>query len=597
VVAAQSTKDCSKSMAKILVIEDEELVRANLVDLLELENFEVFEAENGKVGVSLAQQHLPDLILCDVAMPELDGYAVLEQLRQIPTTAGIPLIFLTARATPADFRQGMRLGADDYLTKPFTQAELLDAIATRLAKHAAITQPYTEALEQATAELNDHLNYDQVTRLPTRLLLQEKFNQLLAIYHLTEQLPSTSDASIVQSVPVLVLSIDHYNQICGNLNGSENSLFQVIAQRLQESLGQEDVVARLNEEQFAILLMSQPSGQATDATCQEILTRLNQPIHLNQQTISITASIGGSHYPQDSTELNTLMRKANLAMQDAQMRGKSQYQFYSNRLNRYDPDRLTLEASLRRALEQDEFLVYYQPQVDLQTGMVFGAEALLRWYNPERGMVSPAEFIPLAEETGLIHPIGEWVLHTACKQAQAWRKGGFSHLQIAVNLSGQQFGQAQLGQKVAQIVQSNQFDPSGLELELTESTLLQNQAGALNTLAELKDLGIQIAIDDFGTGYASLSYLKQFPFDALKIDRCFIRNVHSESYNKAITTAILQMANSLSLKVVAEGVETEAELTFLRNQQCQAIQGFLFSRPLPNSEFEQLLQSGKRLVV
>jgi diguanylate cyclase len=584
-------------MAKILVIEDEELVRANLVDLLELEDFEVFAAENGRVGVNLAQQHLPDLVLCDVAMPELDGYAVLEQLRQTPATAGIPLIFLTARATPADFRQGMRLGADDYLTKPFTQIELLDAIATRLAKHAAITQPYTQALEQATAELNDYLNYDQVTRLPTRLLLQEKFNQLLTIYHSIEQLSSTNDAPIIQSVPILVLSIDDYDQICSNLNGLEDTLFQVIAQRLQEYLGEEDVVARLNEQQFAILFMSQQSRQTTDKICQEILARLNQPIHLNQQTISITASIGGSHYPQDSTELNTLMRKANLAMQDAQTRGKSQYQFYSSRLNRYDPHRLTLEASLRRALEQEEFLVYYQPQVDLQTGIVFGAEALLRWYSPERGMVSPAEFIPLAEETGLIHPIGEWVLHTACQQVQTWRKGNFSHLQIAVNLSGQQFGQPQLGQKVAQIVQSSQIDPAGLELELTESTLLQNQAGALNTLAELKDLGIQIAIDDFGTGYASLSYLKQFPFDALKIDRCFIRNVHSESYNKAITTAILQMANSLSLKVVAEGVETEAELAFLRNQQCQAIQGFLFSRPLPTSEFEQLLQSGKRLAM
>jgi diguanylate cyclase len=581
-------------MAKILVIEDEEFVRANLIDLLELENFEVFAADNGKDGIQLAQSHLPDLILCDIAMPEMDGYGVLAELRQNSATAGIPLIFLTARATSADFRQGMRLGADDYLTKPFSQAELLEAIATRLAKHAAITQPYATALQQATAELSDYLYYDQVTRLPTRLRLQEKFAQIRTTHCATSS-PSETPNSL--AIPILVISIDHINRICSSLKDGESTLFQTIAQRLCQCVSAEDIVARLSEEQFAILLSSSQDSQSIDTTCQKILETLNQAIELEPQDILLTGSIGVSLYPQDGSELDALMRKASTAMQFVQGRGGNYYQLYTSNLDNNYPDRLTLEASLRRALSQDEFLVYYQPQVDLQTGTVFGAEALIRWHHPERGMVSPAEFIPLAEETGLIRPIGEWVLATACQQTQIWQKQGFTSLQIAVNLSGQQFCQPQLEQKIAQIIQATNLDPSSLELELTESTLLQNETGATSTLNELKDLGIRIAIDDFGTGYASLSYLKQFPVNALKIDRCFIRNVHSENYNKAITTAVLQMANSLNLKVVAEGVETEAELAFLRSHQCQAIQGFLFSRPLPTAEFEALLHSGKQLLL
>lgn len=580
-------------MAKILVIEDEELVRANLIDLLELENFEVYAADNGKDGIQLAQSYRPDLILCDVAMPEVDGYGVLAALRQNPTTAGIPLIFLTARATSADFRQGMRLGADDYLTKPFSQTELLEAIATRLVKHAAITQPYAAALQQATAELSDHLNYDQVTRLPTRLRLQEKFDQIRAAHRAHSSTPETSSLAI----PILVVSIDHINRICSGLRDGETSLFQTIAQRLCQCVGVEDTVARLSEEQFAILLASTQNRQAIDATCQKILETLHQPIALEPQDILLTGSIGVSLYPQDGVELDPLMRKASTAMQFVRGRSGNSYQLYASNLDNNHPDRLTLEASLRRALSQDEFLIHYQPQVDLRTGAVFGAEALIRWHHPERGMVSPAEFIPLAEETGLIGAIGEWVLQTACQQTQVWQKQGFDSLQIAVNLSGQQFCQAKLGQKIAQIIHSTHLDPSSLELELTESTLLQNETEATSILTELKDQGIRIAIDDFGTGYASLSYLKQFPVDALKIDRCFIRNVHSENYNKAITRAVLQMANSLDLKVVAEGVETEAELAFLRNHECQAIQGFLFSRPLPTAEFEALLCSGKQLLI
>jgi diguanylate cyclase len=260
-------------------------------------------------------------------------------------------------------------------------------------------------------------------------------------------------------------------------------------------------------------------------------------------------------------------------------------------------EQLKLEADLRRALDRNELCVYYQPQVDLSTGKITGAEALVRWLSIERGIVSPTQFIPLAEEIGLIRPIGEWVLCTACQQVQAWRQAGMAPIRIAVNLSGQQLNQPQLATIVAQVLQSSGLDAEALELELTEGTLLQNEAEAIAILNELKALGVGVAIDDFGTGYASLNYLRQFPFDVLKIDRSFIQNVHSESYNNAITTAVLQMAHHLNLKVVAEGVETEAELAFLQQHGCHAIQGFLFSHPVPAAEFQTLLLTDKSLTL
>jgi EAL domain-containing protein (putative c-di-GMP-specific phosphodiesterase class I) len=393
-------------MAKILVIENEMLVRENLLELLEAESFVVIPAANGREGVEMAIAQQPDLILCDIMMPELDGYQVLKALRQHPLTTTIPFIFLTAKVAKADFRQGMELGADDYLTKPFTRQELLGAIASRLAK--------------------------------------------------------------------------------------QNSM---------RSRGMKEI----------------------------------------------------------------------------------------------SPAELSLETSLREALERDELQLHYQPQVHLTSGEIIGAEALVRWQHPEKGLVSPVEFIPLAEATGLIIPIGEWVLRTACQQAKVWHSAGFADLRVSVNLSSSQFAQPQLSQRIIEILTSTGLNPNNLELEITESLLVKDIAGAIAIFSELQSWGIHIAIDDFGTGYSSLNYLKQFPLNNLKIDRCFIRNINGDPANIAITTAVIQMAHNLNLEVIAEGVETEAELLFLSQHGCDAIQGYFFSRPLPVSEFEELLFSGKRL--
>jgi diguanylate cyclase len=284
-------------------------------------------------------------------------------------------------------------------------------------------------------------------------------------------------------------------------------------------------------------------------------------------------------------------------MQHAKKLGGNNFQHYVPEIPALSPDQLALEASLRHALERNEFEMYYQPQVDFKTGKIVGAEGLIRWNHPDRGRISPATFIPIAEESGLIIPIGEWALRTAFAQAKKWQDAGYPTLRMSVNLSAAQFDQKDLTDKLEQIVQETDAVPSCLDIELTESIIVRNTQNAINTIGRIKSLGLQISIDDFGTGYSSLNYLKQFPFDILKVDQSFIRNVTVDSKNTAITMAIIQMARNLGLKVIAEGVETTGELFFLALHECNEFQGYLFSPPIPSRDFEQLLVSGKRLQI
>ena len=574
-------------MKKILVIEDEEFVRENILELLDAEGFEVIGAENGRVGVDLARQEMPDLILCDVMMPGLDGLGVLTALRQDSTLASVPFIFLTAKAAKADFRQGMELGADDYITKPFTRAELLGAIASRLKKQAAVKDLYHSELQQAKEQLDYLIHHDKLTNLPNRLSLRERFKQV--------QLAGNKDEQVLT---IICLGLDRFNQINDNLGYTfGNLLLKAVAQRLTASVDSQDIVARLNTDQFAIILTTIQQKKDVAKVAQSLLEKLSQTFNVSGQEIFITASIGITLYPRDGAEIEQLLNHASTAMLKAKQQGGDQYEFYTAAFNIGSSDRIALQTSLRYALEREELQVYYQPQVNLKTGQIVGAEALVRWQHPERGLISPDKFIPIAEETGLIVPIGEWVLQTACKQTKIWQNAGFSSLRIAVNLSSRQFSQLDLRHQLVQILMDTGLDPKYIELELTESMLVQNTEVAIRRLNALKSLGVQIAIDDFGTGYSSLSYLQQFPFDILKIDRCFIRNITDNSNNAAITKAIIEMAKSLDLKLIAEGVETEAELSFVCQQNCDGMQGYLFSRPVPTQEFYQLLTTGKRLAL
>ncbi|MEI6045334.1 MAG: EAL domain-containing protein [Chloroflexota bacterium] len=565
-------------MKKILVIEDEEYIRSNILTLLELEGFEPLEAENGLVGVKVAREQRPDLIICDVMMPELDGYSVLADLRQDLATATIPFIFLTAKAEKAELRRGMVLGADDYITKPFTKNELLEAINSRLEKQARLVQHQANEFRQLEEKLEQLTHYDNLTGLPTQRMLEKYFRLTL-----------DQNNSVEKKRAILFLDLTQFALVNNSLGyASGDLLLKEVGVRLASCLDTEDLIARLQADQFAILTVSE--GQSETARIQAILTAFAQPFTLKEKEVYITPCIGISRYPSDGDNLEILIQKASIAMLQAKKQGGNSYQFYTPDLTLANStDRLTLEPSLRQALERDEFELYYQPQVSLQTGEIIGLEALIRWNHPDWGLVSPVRFIPIAEETGLIIPIGEWVLRTACAKAKAWQEAGFPSLRMAVNLSARQFTQSDLSQKVVSILAETGLAPQYLELELTESLVIQDATATIATLNKLKALGISIAIDDFGTGYSSLSYLKHFPFDVLKIDRSFIQNITSDSDYAAITTAIIEMAHSLNLKVMAEGVETEAEKLFLSQHHCGGMQGYLFSRPLKADDLEKLL--------
>jgi diguanylate cyclase (GGDEF)-like protein len=572
-------------MKKILVIEDDKTIRASLVKILQNEEFDVNSAENGQIGLQLAKQRLPDIIICDVMMPELDGYQLLNILRNEPLTAAIPFIFLTSKATKADIRKGMNLGADDYLTKPFTKAELLESIATQIRKRTAIQEHNITAINQAEKTLNFLINYDSLTNLPNRIFLREQLRQCLSL-----------SKKNYQQLPLLCIGLDRFSRINTNMGFSFGDLLlKAVSERLKNSVTKGDLVARLSTDRFAIVLTSISQKIDIDRFARLLLDIISQPFIIEGYEIFITASIGIALYPNNSDDMNDLINQADAALYSAKTQGGNGYQFYTREMTVIDYDPLVLEADLRSALEQEELQVYYHPQVDLQNGEIIGAEALLRWHHPESGAISPATFVPLAESTGLIVPIGEWVLRTACLQTKAWHRLGFDGLQVAVNLSGYQFNQLNLCQKIRQIITEIEFDPRFLELELTESIIVQNPKMTKAIFNELKELGIQISIDDFGTGYSSLSYLQQLPFDCLKIDQTFVRNITHDEKNATITKSVIQMAHSLNLKVVCEGVETEDELAFICENKSDIMQGYLFSKPLSANEFEKLLTTGKNL--
>ncbi len=576
-------------MNKILVIEDEEIVRSNIVEILESGEFEAIGAENGRRGIELAFDNLPNLIICDVTMPELDGYGVLKLLRQNSTTKTIPFIFLTARADKTDIRTGMNLGADDYLTKPFRRTELLTAVTARLAKHQAMTEHYHDQLEVAQKELIHSLYYDRLTNLPNQLLLRERFDESLA------------QKGSGQAPSILVVAIDRFYRVVESLGyASGDWLIQNVAHRLISCVDFGDTVARLNTDQFAIILASENQNSLAlqhraSQLAKRIIERLSKPINLDQHKISLSASIGIALSPKDGEDIDELMQHAEAALSYAKQMGGNRFQFYSSNIQAVSVELLNLETNLRYALEHSQFQIYYQPQVDLSTGRIIGAEALIRWMHPEQGFISPGQFIPLAEQNGLIVQIGEWVLQTACQQLKKWQDAGLPSLRIAVNLSARQFNQPDLIDKIVNILASTKLDPQYLEVELTESMLVDNIKLTNAQLKELKALGISISLDDFGTGYSSLSYLQKFNLDILKIDRCFVTDINRNKKNATITKAIISMAHGLNLHVIAEGVEKEAELEFLREQKCNTIQGYLFSPPVPGDKFEEMLQNGAQL--
>jgi diguanylate cyclase (GGDEF)-like protein/PAS domain S-box-containing protein len=395
-------------------------------------------------------------------------------------------------------------------------------------------------------------------------------------------------------VAVFFLDLDHFKLI-NDSHGHNfgDNLLKAVAKRLRGCVRKADTVARIGGDEFAIILQDMERHEDAADLARKIVSVVAEPLELDGQRLHVTTSIGVSLYPHDGTDPDMLLKNADNAMYRAKAEGRNTYQLCTPEMRRWVEDRLILENGLHRALQNGEFLLHYQPEVDLETLRVNGMEALLRWNDPERGLLAPGSFIPLAEERGLIVPIGEWVLKESCKQARKFQEMGFPHFRVSVNLSARQFRDPNLMTAINSALEESGLDPQCLELEITESVAMSDVEQSLRILNALRLRGISIAIDDFGTGHSSLSYLKRFTLDALKIDRMFINDLASAEGDKAIVASIIRLAHGLRLRVIAEGVEKEEQLGFLRDNGCESVQGFLFSYPLSATDFERLLAKGQ----
>ncbi|MCW5659732.1 MAG: EAL domain-containing protein [Burkholderiaceae bacterium] len=438
--------------------------------------------------------------------------------------------------------------------------------------------------KEAEARIEYLASHDSLTGLPNRVMFSELLNHVLAASQRNQR-----------KFAVLFIDLDRFKFINDSLgHEAGDTLLREVAHRLKDNLRASDIVARLGGDEFVMLLQDLRGIEQAGRIARKLLSAVIKPIEIQGQECRVTASIGISVFPNDAQDETALMSHADIAMYHAKEEGKNNFQFYDGRLETMSLERLTLESRLRRAIERNELSLHYQAKLDLANNSIAGVEALLRWSCAELGAVSPAKFIPVAEETGLILSIGKWVLRKACEQSMAWQRAGLPPVRVSVNLSPRQLGDPELLSEVGAVLNDTGLEPDLLELEVTESSVMHNVERALEVLRALKGMGVRLAIDDFGTGYSSLAQLKRFPIDTLKVDRSFIRELPSDSEDKAIAEAIIAMGKTLSLTVVAEGVETPEQQAFLRERACDQMQGYHFSKPIAPDEFAELLRNHPR---
>ncbi len=582
-----------------------------------------------------------DLILLDLQMPEMDGFQVMEGLKEIELDSYLPILVITAQ--PGHKLRALQAGAKDFISKPFDRVEVLTRIHNMLEvrllhgqskrhrheleqtvqelreaetglrtteaalskervaldDHVVQLQQANEHLVMATIEAHElaeeidkvkvrmaHLaQHDALTDLPNRILLNDRLAQAIALARRQGK-----------QLAVMFLDLDrfkHINDSLGHAVGDQ--LLQSVAQRLTAVVRSSDTVCRQGGDEFVILLADVEHAEDAALSAQKILAALTVPHRIDQLELHVTVSIGISIYPDDGQDADTLIKSADTAMYHAKEGGRNNYQFFEPDMNVLAVERHSIEGGLRRALERQEFMLHYQPKIDLESGVISGVEALVRWQHPQRGQILPEQFVWIAEDCGLIVPIGAWVLREACREAQTWQDAGLPPIPVAVNISAVQFRHKDFLQSLADILNDTGLAPRYLELELTESVLMHDADSTACVLKALKAMGVRLAIDDFGTGYSSLSYLKRFPIDTLKIDQSFLRDIThatADSDDAAIVAAVVSMGKNLNQRVIAEGVETREQLAFLQAQGCGEGQGFYFSRPVTAEELVTLLRTG-----
>lgn len=564
---------------KVLVAEDDPIIRSNLVRTLQFEGYAVTAAEDGQIALACALHEQPDLILSDMMMPVMDGHQLLTAIRQHSATAAIPFVFLTARADRTDIREGMKLGADDYLSKPFSRHELLEVVQTQLERQAT-RHAEQQRLQQETIRLR---RFDPVTELSNRSGFEEALQGAIARVGSRQQPLATV---------VVTLNALHSVRQSAGARLYEQVLCAFAARLLQLTqylppASKVEDIGRICDSSFALAISGITTEQMNSVILQ-LLQQLSQAVHIEDTAHFFQPTAGIAFYQADSPDAVALIQQAEVAEPEPKAGGN--FAYYCAKTSALLCRRMKMLQALHSALANDELYLCYQPQLDAQTLQVTGFEALLRWQHPEFGQVSPAEFIPIAESSGLIIPIGAWVLQQACRQMQAWLAQGFAPMRIAVNLSTCQFENNDLYQLVTETLIQTGLPPHLLELEITESIAMQNAAQVQAVMQRLANDGVILAMDDFGTGYSSLAYLKGYPLHVLKIDQVFVRHFLTDDNDEAIIRVIIALAQSFKLAVIAEGVETAEQAERLKALGCQYFQGYLFSKPLPASQATTWLQ-------
>jgi len=554
-------------MISLLLVEDnpkEALVIKNMLKEGLQNQFTLTHSRSLSNALDLIQQNQFQAIILDSHLPDGKSFESIPQFLQFCPDA--PILILSSVEEEDQAIQAVKSGAQDYLIKGQTSSSTL----CRAVRYAMERQRATQRITQLA-------HYDHLTGLANRGLFYERLNCAVARCHRNDT-----------AIALMFLDLDHFKDINDTLgHDCGDSLLKTVAARIKKCIREIDTGVRLGGDEFAVLLEQIVSIEDVASVAQRILHLLAQPVIIKQHQLHVTGSLGITIYPWDSANPQELLSHADAAMYRAKAQGGNTHQFYTAGMKTAGLDRSTLEMELSRALSKEEFLLHYQPQMNLCTKQVIGMEALLRWHHPYQGLIGPNHFIPQAEENGMIIPIGEWVLRTASKQAKYWEKQGFPAPHVAVNLSARQIHQGNLPALMQDILKHSHLDPEHLKLELTETFLIHETEETIQTLRELKAMGIHLYIDDFGAGYASLRYLKSFPIDGIKLDQSLIQNLPHSTNDAAIVMAVISLAKAIGLQVIAEGVESQEQVDFLEEYGCDAMQGYWIAPPLPANESTQ----------
>lgn len=568
--------------ATIMMVDDEPITMEVVQAFLEDAGYQHFVlVDDPREAMATLEETRPDLLLLDLMMPEISGFEILQALRERDKFKHLPVLILSSTSDNADKLQALDLGATDLLSKPVDPSELQLRVRNTLAAKA-----YQDQLAF----------YDPLTKLPNRHLFLEQLDWTL------KSAKRNQDAFALLSIELD--QFDKINDTLGLFTGDD--VLRQLAQRITSIVRSADLLGHFDlEEESAVNLFHFERGvfslilhrlhRERDAAraAQRLLEAIRQPLKIGSTEIYVTASIGISTYPTEQVNSINMLQLASSARDYAKSKGGNSFQFSSRRINIKFQQRLSLEARLRKALDREELVLHYQPKLDVTGNTITGVEALLRWHVPDRGLVPPSQFIPIAEETGFIVPIGEWVLETACRQLAKWQQAGRAPIDMAVNLSPAQFQNTGMLRRFREIIHASGADPQRLILEVTEGMLLEDSNTKIEIMNRLRAHGLRLAIDDFGTGYSSLSYLRKLPLDELKIDRSFFINLFEDARSRSLVSALIKLAHNLDLLTVAEGVETEAQLSYLQKEGCDQYQGFLFSPALPTNELEMLLSAAE----